>query len=121
VTAQPLCPLVLALVASEPRCAGDVAGAIARHRPAGEVPPHHAAAATLARLRGAGLVYARATADGRKLFRVTARGRRELALQRSLARAAAATTSSTLSDPDGRRWTSYAAATLLTRSSRYPP
>jgi DNA-binding PadR family transcriptional regulator len=85
VTAEPLCPLVLAILAGGPRATGEVA----RRRSATDVPAHRAACVTLGRLRRAGLIYARPTADGRETFRLTTRGRREVALQRNLGRMAA--------------------------------
>jgi len=79
---RPLCPLVLALVAARQRDRGEVARALGRAKLELGLPPHGAAAITLDRLQRAGLVYCRSMTRGRPLFGVTARGRRELALQR---------------------------------------
>lgn len=88
-TAQPLCPLVLGLLAARPGAGGDVARELAGREITTDVPAHRAAAITLRRLQRAGLIYAQPSRHAQEVFRVTARGRRELALQRSLRRAAA--------------------------------
>jgi DNA-binding PadR family transcriptional regulator len=85
----PLCPVVLHLVAVEPRGVGDVARELARREPASGLPAHQAATVTLGRLQREGLVYARGTTRSRRVFRVTNHGRRELAFRRSVARALA--------------------------------
>jgi DNA-binding IclR family transcriptional regulator len=69
---EPLCPVVLSLLARGPRRTHEVARAL----PAG----YSSARATLARLRSAGLVRERPGAR----FAITRRGRSELALQRML-------------------------------------
>jgi DNA-binding PadR family transcriptional regulator len=89
VAAQPLCPLVLDLLAAEPRAAGDIARELARRGAGAGVPAHRAAAVTLRRLQCAGLVYRHRAPRAGAVFRLTARGRRELALQRGLRRALA--------------------------------
>jgi hypothetical protein len=81
----PLCPLVLQLLAAEPRGAGGVARELERRGLAPELPAYQAAAVTLGRLQRAGLVYLK----GGRVFRVTQRGRRELAFQRVVSRALA--------------------------------
>jgi DNA-binding PadR family transcriptional regulator len=69
---MPRCPLVLSLLASGPRRAHEIAR---------ELGDHAATLTTLARLQDAGLVRRRARlAD----YQLTARGRRELRLQRLL-------------------------------------
>jgi hypothetical protein len=75
----PLCPLVLQLVAAQPRGVGGVARELSRRGLAPELAPEHAASVTLGRLRTAGLVYA---TGAPRVFRISARGRRELELQR---------------------------------------
>jgi hypothetical protein len=85
--ALPLCPIVLSLLAAEPRELGGVARELARRGLSEEQPAHEAATVTVTRLRSAGLVYTR----GARL-RITAHGRRELALRRALSRRT------------GRRW-----------------
>ncbi len=74
-TAGPLCQLVLSMLAAEPRRAHEVARELHRR----SLGPPAAGYATLTRLQSAGLVHPR----GRR-FKLTARGRRELALQRLL-------------------------------------
>ena len=69
---QPLCPVVLSLLAAGPRRAHEVASAVASGYPGARV--------TLERLRVAGLVRERRGA----MFAITRRGRSELALQRAL-------------------------------------
>jgi predicted transcriptional regulator len=70
--AEPLCPIVLSLLASGPRRPHEVARGLAVG--------YGAAGATLERLRSAGLVRRR----GDWVFAITRRGRSELALQRML-------------------------------------
>jgi DNA-binding MarR family transcriptional regulator len=70
-----LCPLVLSQLGGGPRHAHEVARALGGDQ--------SAARATLARLEAAGLVWRRALATGVD-FQLTARGRRELRLQRAL-------------------------------------
>ena len=84
-----LCPLVLALLAVEPRGVGGVAREVARSGLAPGMPAHQAATVTLGRLQRAGLVYARGAPRSPRVFRVTDRGRRELAFQRGVSRALA--------------------------------
>jgi DNA-binding PadR family transcriptional regulator len=83
----PLCPVVLSLLAARPLAIHEVASELGRRalaRP-GDYP---AARAAIERLRAAGLARA---AGPRPVYRLTARGRRELALQRLVwARLAAA-------------------------------
>ena len=76
----PLCPVVLAILAVQPRHPHEIASAL-DHR------GFPAATITLARLADSGLVRRRAR-DGR--FLVTRRGRRELGLHRAVCRAATA-------------------------------
>jgi DNA-binding PadR family transcriptional regulator len=52
-------------------------------------PAHVAATVALRRFQRAGLIYAREATRGERVFRITARGRRELALQRDVHRALA--------------------------------
>ena len=82
--ARPLCPLVLSLLAVQPRRSQDLARALAEGYPA--------VVETLDRLRYGGLVRRRAAPAG-PLYQLTRRGRAELRLQRllwaRLARAAA--------------------------------
>jgi DNA-binding PadR family transcriptional regulator len=73
----PLCPAVLAMLAARPRRAYEVAARL----PAG----YAAADETLERLRAGRLVRVRRGCSREPLFMITARGRRELALQRLLA------------------------------------
>jgi hypothetical protein len=75
----PLCPVVLAMLADRPLGRGGVARELA----ARGLSAHGATDITLERLRLAGLVYA---APRTGVFRVSARGRRELAFQRQLSR-----------------------------------
>jgi DNA-binding PadR family transcriptional regulator len=82
----PLCPVVLQLLAVEPRDVGGVARELARRGLAPGLPAHRAATVTLGRLRRAGLVYARPAARSRRVFLVTRHGRQELAFQRGMAR-----------------------------------
>ena len=80
---RPLCPLVLSLLAMQPRRAHEVARAlsdVARGTPA---ECHPAALATLDRLRDHGLVRRRPAGAG-PLYQLTRRGRAELRLQRLL-------------------------------------
>jgi predicted ArsR family transcriptional regulator len=70
--AEPLCPIVLSLLASGPRRAHEVARALPSGYPAARV--------TLERLRSAGLVRQRRGC----VYAITRRGRSELALQRML-------------------------------------
>jgi DNA-binding PadR family transcriptional regulator len=82
--AQPLCPLVLSKLEARPHAAHEVARELARADPARR---HHAAVLqTLERLVAAELVTRRGGAG----YRLTRRGRAELALQRLLWRRAAA-------------------------------
>jgi hypothetical protein len=83
----PLCPLVLGIVAREPRDAGGVARELARHGLVRGLPAHQAATVTLRRLEQAGLVYARGALRSRRVFRTTRRGQRELAFQCGVAHA----------------------------------
>lgn len=76
----PLCPIVLAMVEAQPRRLHEIAREL-------DDRGYPAAATTLARLAGGGLVRRRAR-DGR--FLVTQRGRRELGLHRALYRLATA-------------------------------
>jgi DNA-binding PadR family transcriptional regulator len=78
--------LVLSMLGDEPRGAGGVARELARAGVGREQPAHLAATVTLGRLQHAGLVYASGAARTQPVFRITARGCRELALQRALAR-----------------------------------
>ena len=81
---EPLCPLVLSMLEARPRAAHEIARELGRRDPARG---HHAAAReTLDRLVAARLVVRRGTAG----YRLTRRGRAELALQRLLWRRATA-------------------------------
>ena len=71
----PRCPLVLAVLASGPRRAHEIARALGDES--------HAAHISLSRLESGGLVRRRSVA-GRVEYLLTARGRRELRLQRLL-------------------------------------
>ena len=82
----PLCPLVLLLLANEPRDVGSVARELARHGLTPGLPADQAATLTLKRLERAGLVYSRGADRARRVFRVTGHGRRELAFQRGVSR-----------------------------------
>jgi DNA-binding PadR family transcriptional regulator len=72
---QPLCPLVLSMLAARPRRAAEVARALPFGYPA--------AHATLDRLLAGGLVRERAMPAG-PIYQITRRGRSELTLQRLL-------------------------------------
>ena len=72
---QPLCPLVLSMLAARPRRADEVARALPLGYPA--------AHATLHRLLAGGLVRERAMPAG-PTYQITRRGRSELTLQRLL-------------------------------------
>jgi DNA-binding PadR family transcriptional regulator len=77
----PLCPVVLALLAARPRAVHELAAELGRRalaRPA----DYAVARAVVERLRAAGL--ARPTGFPRPVYRLTARGRRELGLQRMM-------------------------------------
>jgi DNA-binding PadR family transcriptional regulator len=82
----PLCPVVLQLLADEPRDIASVARELARRQLASGLPAHQAATVTLRRLQQAGLVYASGVTSSPRVFRVTERGRRELAFQRCASR-----------------------------------
>jgi DNA-binding PadR family transcriptional regulator len=82
----PLCPVVLRLLADEPRDTAGVARELAGRELAGGLPVHQAAVITLGRLQQEGLVYARGGTRSRRVFRVTQYGRRELAFQRGALR-----------------------------------
>jgi DNA-binding PadR family transcriptional regulator len=75
-----LCPLVLSLLAMQPRRAHDVARALRGAGP-GTAVDYQVAVTTLDRLRDGGLVRRRAAAAG-PLYEITRRGRAELGLQR---------------------------------------
>jgi DNA-binding PadR family transcriptional regulator len=75
-----LCPLVLSLLATEPRRALDVARALSGAGPGAAV-DYQVALMTLDRLRDGGLVRRRAAEAG-PLYEITRRGRAELRLQR---------------------------------------
>ena len=85
----PLCPVVLQLVAVEPRDAGAVARELTRRGLAPGLTAHQAASVTLGRLHRGGLVYTRGAARAGRVYRVTDHGRRELAFQRGVGRALA--------------------------------
>jgi DNA-binding PadR family transcriptional regulator len=69
---RPLCPLVLSLLAAQPRRAHEVARALGERHPAALV--------TLDRLSDRGLVRRRSAQAG-PLYQITRRGRAELRLQ----------------------------------------
>ena len=77
----PLCPTVLAMAAVEPRDVGGVARELSRRGLGHGLPAHQAATVTVSRVRGARLI----SKGGARVLRITARGRRELSLQRALA------------------------------------
>jgi DNA-binding PadR family transcriptional regulator len=81
IVARPLCPLVLSLLAIQPRRAHEVARALSGAAPGTAAQRYDAARATLDRLRDSGLVRRRAAAAG-PLYQITRRGRTELRLQR---------------------------------------
>ena len=81
-----LCPVVLGMLAFEPRPVGAVARELARRGLDAGLPAHQAASVTLDRLQRDGLVYGRAAPRDQRVFRVTARGRRELAFHSTIAR-----------------------------------
>jgi DNA-binding PadR family transcriptional regulator len=82
----PLCPVVLQLLADEPRDIAGLARELARRELSAEMPAHQAAIVTLERLQHAGLVYARGVTRSRRVFRITRPGKRELAFQRGALR-----------------------------------
>jgi DNA-binding PadR family transcriptional regulator len=83
IDARPLGPLVLSLLAIQPRRAQDVARALSGAAPGTAAQRYPEALVTLDRLRDGGLVRRRA-GQGGPLYRLTRRGRAELRLQRLL-------------------------------------
>ncbi len=83
---MPLCPLVLQLLAVEPRDVGAVARELARRGLSPALPDHQAAIVTVGRLQQGGLVYTRGAARAGRVYRITDRGRRKLAFHRGVAR-----------------------------------
>jgi DNA-binding PadR family transcriptional regulator len=83
IDARPLCPLVLSLLASQPRRAQDVARALSGAASGTAAEHYPAALVTLDRLRDGGLVRQRA-GQGGQLYQLTRRGRAELRLERLL-------------------------------------
>jgi DNA-binding PadR family transcriptional regulator len=81
--ARPVCPLVLSLLAIQPRRAQDVARALSGAASGTAADRYPEAAVALDRLRNRGLVRRRATRGG-PLYQLTRRGRAELQLQRLL-------------------------------------
>jgi DNA-binding PadR family transcriptional regulator len=81
--ARPLCPLVLSLLAIQPRRAHEVARALSGAASGTAVERYPAVLATLDRLRDGGLVRRRSAAAG-PLYQITRRARAELRLQRLL-------------------------------------
>jgi DNA-binding PadR family transcriptional regulator len=81
VSAHPLCPVVLALLASRPQRVHEVAAALTRTQPHLGVDRYAFALGTLERLRGHGLVRSR-PGPSAPIYQITARGRRELWLHR---------------------------------------
>ena len=81
IVARPLCPLVLSLLAIQPRRAHEVARALSGAAPGTSAERHHAVRATLDRLHDGGLVRRCAAAAG-PVYQITRRGRAELRLQR---------------------------------------
>jgi DNA-binding PadR family transcriptional regulator len=81
--AHPPCPLVLSLLASQPRQAHQVAQALARAQLQTSTDGYTCAVTALERLRATGLVRARAGRTA-TIYQITARGRDELWLQRRL-------------------------------------
>jgi DNA-binding PadR family transcriptional regulator len=79
--ARPLCPLVLLLLAAQPRRANEVARVLSAAPPRTAADRYAAALATLDRLRDGGLVRRRVGAGG-PLYQITHRGWAELRLQR---------------------------------------
>jgi DNA-binding PadR family transcriptional regulator len=78
--AGPLCPIVLTLLAAQPRRAHEVARVLSAAPPGTAVDRYAAALATLDRLRDGGLVRRRVGAGG-PLYQITRRGWAELRLQ----------------------------------------
>jgi hypothetical protein len=81
VVSIPLSPKVLAIVAAEPRDVGGVDRKLARRGLDDEQPAHQAATSPPAARGAPGLI----DEGGARVLRITARGRRELSLQRALA------------------------------------
>ena len=86
--AEPLCPLVLSMLAARPRTTLDVADELRRHA---EDATYSTAHATLARLAAAGLVRAHGMGRGGRSYRLTRHGRAELRMQRLIWAAVART------------------------------
>jgi DNA-binding PadR family transcriptional regulator len=80
---RPLCPLVLSLLAAQPRRPHEVARALGGVAPRAAADRYPAALATLDRLLAGGLVRRRTAVAG-PLYQITRRGRAELRLQRLL-------------------------------------
>jgi DNA-binding PadR family transcriptional regulator len=80
-SAGPLCPLVLLLLAIQPRRAHELARALSAAPPGTAADRYPAVLATLDRLRDGGLVRRRVGAGG-PLYQITPRGWAELRLQR---------------------------------------
>jgi DNA-binding PadR family transcriptional regulator len=82
-SARPLCPLVLLLLAIQPRRAHELARALSAVPPGTAADRYPAVLATLDRLRDCGLARRRVGAGG-PLYQITHRGWAELRLQRLL-------------------------------------
>jgi DNA-binding PadR family transcriptional regulator len=82
-SARPLCPLVLLLLAIQPRRAHELARALSAVHPGTAADRYPAVLATLDRLRDGGLARRRVGAGG-PLYQITHRGWAELRLQRLL-------------------------------------
>jgi hypothetical protein len=82
-SARPLCPIVLSLLAAQPRRAHEVARVLSGAAPGTPAQRYPAALATLDRLRDGGLVRWRFAAAG-PLYLITRRGQAELRLQQLL-------------------------------------
>jgi DNA-binding PadR family transcriptional regulator len=83
IDARPLCPLVLSLLAVQPRRVHEVARALSGAVPGSAADRYPAALGTLDRLGNRGLVRQR-VGQGEPLYQLTRRGRAELRLQRLL-------------------------------------
>jgi hypothetical protein len=81
--ARPLCPVVLSMLGARPRPIHEVAREL-RGRALRQGEDYLAARTTLERLQAAGLVHATGGRTAGNVFRLTARGRRELRFQRLL-------------------------------------
>jgi DNA-binding PadR family transcriptional regulator len=81
--ANPLCPVVLSMIAARPRPVHEVARDL-RDRTLRQTDECLAARTALERLQAAGLVHASGDRTAGRVFRLTTRGRGELSVQRLL-------------------------------------